>query len=190
MQFQAINPKVEVNGQTVLSVVEGMASFKDVAYDILAKHGIKDPKPGEWYNQQNWLDAFKEIAEEIGDFTLNSIGKKIPENADWPPTVNSVETALSSIDIAYHMNHRLDGKVLFNPENGQMKEGIGHYGYEKLEGNNVKMVCDNPYPCDFDKGIIEAAANKFKSGSEIVTIKQEGDCRKAGKETCTYLISW
>ncbi len=74
-QFEAFAPGVEVNGQTVLSVVEGMGTMRTMALQILARNGIPDPKPGQWYSQQAWLDAFKAIAESVSPATLFQIGK-------------------------------------------------------------------------------------------------------------------
>jgi hypothetical protein len=48
------------------------------------------------------------------------IGKSIPENAQFPPEINSIEAGLQAIDVAYHMNHRIDGKPLFDPKTGKM----------------------------------------------------------------------
>ncbi len=192
-QFVAFSAGVEVNGQTVMSVVSGMSTistFKEMALKILASKGIADPKPDAWYPQQAWLDAFKEIAAKIGSQTLLSIGKKIPENADWPPFVNSIETALSSIDIAYHMNHRINGKVMFDPGTGKLLEGIGHYTFEKVSDKKVKVVCQNPYPCDFDRGIVEAAATKFKPAGALVRVTTTDDGRKRGGESSTYTVEW
>ncbi|MFH1380703.1 MAG: hypothetical protein ABIH57_00835, partial [Candidatus Omnitrophota bacterium] len=166
-QFDAFVSGVEVNGQTILSVVEGMGEFRVLALDILRQNGIDNPQPLKWYSQQDWLNAFKVIHEKLGQYTLQQIGMKIPENADWPPEINDIESALASIDVAYHMNHRINGRVMFNPVNGTMEEGIGHYGYEKVSERKIKMVCDNPYPCDFDKGIILAVAKKFKPKDAI-----------------------
>ena len=137
-QFKAFAPGVEVNGETVLSVVAGVPGSETMAKQILAAAGIADPQPGKWYPQQAWLDAFKKLADEVGPRTLQSIGKAIPENAKWPPTVKRIETAMPSIDIAYHMNHR--------------GGDIGTYGYQKTGDRSGKMVCRNPYPCEFDRG--------------------------------------
>lgn len=178
-QFKAFSDKVEVNGETVLSVVNGVGVFKKQAMDILDKNGIHDPKPGQWFSQQAWLDSFKEIAVKIGPKSLFAIGKAIPANAQFPPDINTIEKALAAIDMAYHMNHR----------NGE----IGHYNLAKVEGRTAKMVCNNPYPCEFDKGIIEAMAQKFKPADSIMAIVEHDDseaCRKNGADTCTYLISW
>lgn len=192
-QFIAFTSGVEVNGETVLSVVNGVM-MKDFVNNTLKENGIADPQPGQWYSQQKWLDAFKFLSEKIGPIALYKIGRQIPENANWPPNVNSIETALASIDIAYHMNHRIAGTTLFNPITGAMKEGIGHYKYEKVSDKKIKMVCENPYPCEFDKGIIYEAAFKFKP-AEVTRIivsheKEEVACRKKGGRSCTYLVEW
>lgn len=127
-----------VNGQTVLSVVNGMGVFKSSGSRILDKHGLPNPVPTGWYPQQAWLDAFKEIAQSIGAKTLHQIGLSIPRNAKFPPGLDSLEKALSSIDVAYHLNHR----------GGE----IGHYQYTKSGPTQAVIVCRNPYPCEFDRG--------------------------------------
>jgi hypothetical protein len=191
MQFKAFEPEVEVNGQTVLAVVAGMKSATWVAERMLAAEGIVEPKPHEWYSQQAWLNAFRAIGERVGDLTLRKIGNSIPENADWPPGVSDVPGALASIDIAYHLNHRLHGDVLMNLETGEMSEGIGHYGFTATDDHTGVMVCRNPYPCEFDRGIIEAAAIKFRPiGSNIKVEHAPGPCRKRAAEACTYDIHW
>lgn len=178
-QFKAFASGVSVNGETVLSVVAGMGGFKAQALKILASHGIDDPQPGKWYPQQAWLDSFKEISESIGGKVLFEIGKKIPENAQWPPEVDSIEKALPSIDVAYHMNHK--------------GGDIGNYSFKQNDEKNGVMVCKNPYPCEFDRGIVTSVARKFKpAASPFVTVKHDdtAPCRAKGGDSCTYQISW
>ena len=192
-QFRAFNKNVEVNGQTVLSVVEGMGAFRSQAFRILKDHGIDTPVPDKWYSQQAWLDAFKEINDKIGDNTLQSIGKSIPENAQFPPEIDNIHKALAAIDIAYHMNHRLDGKVMFDPTTGKLTEGIGHYQYEKIDDRNGKMVCHNPYPSEFDRGIIMSMARKFKpADARDVKVELDPDkpTRRKSGDSCTFIIAW
>ncbi len=54
-----------------------MELFRNNALSILKQNGINDPKPGMWYKQQDWLNAFKDIASKVGASTLNNIGRKI-----------------------------------------------------------------------------------------------------------------
>ena len=177
-QFKAFAPGVEVNGETVLSIVDGMGVFKNAAFKILSENGISDPKPGNFYSQQAWLNAFKQISATVGSNTLFSIGQKIPENAQFPPEINSIDKALAAIDVAYHMNHR----------GGE----IGNYNFEKTGDKSAKMICNNPYPCDFDRGIIEAMTKKFKPAGSMVFVDHDDSqpCRKKEGESCTYIVKW
>lgn len=85
----------------------------------------------------------------------------------FPPEINTIEKGLAAIDIAYHMNHR----------GGE----IGHYKFQSTGNNSGKMVCDNPYPCEFDRGIIEAMAQKFKPKDSIMAFVEHDEsqpCRR------------
>jgi len=191
MQYRAFDPDIEVNGQTVLAVVAGMGAATWLAEKMLRDEGIDDPRPGEWYSQQAWLNAFKAVADKVGVLTLHKIGTSIPDNADWPPEIEDIHGALASIDVAYHLNHRKHGTILMDMGTKTMREGIGHYAYTRTDDGSGTMVCENPYPCDFDMGIVEATARKFHTpGAPINVAHEGGSCRKKGDEACTYLVSW
>ncbi len=178
-QFVAFAQGVKVNGETVLAVVNGMGAFKTRALELLQENGIHDPKPGMWYSQQAWLDTFKSISINIGPSTLNVIGKQIPESAQFPPGVDTLEKALASIDVAYKMNH----------QGGE----VGNYGFIQTGDRSAKMVCANPYPCEFDRGITQAIAKRFKpKDSYGVRINHDDStpCRKKDADNCVYLLEW
>ena len=71
---------------------------------------------------------------------LVSIGMKIPETAVFPPEIDSIDSGLNSIDVAYHMNHR----------GGE----IGVYQATTVSKQQIDVLCRNPYPDYFDYGII------------------------------------
>lgn len=180
-QFEAFDDDVEVNGQTVQSMIAGAGDvssiFEDRMEETLADHGIEEPRTDEWYAQQAYLDAFESVADSIGQRTLTNIGKKIPDQADWPPGIDSVPEGLESINEAYQMNHR----------NGD----IGYYEYEPMGDSEGKVFCKNPYPCAFDKGIVKAVVSRFSPESNLVTVSEEGDdCRQSGGDECVYHVSW
>jgi hypothetical protein len=177
-QFQAYEPRVMVNGQTVLAVVAGMGAFRETAVRLLERHAIVNPQPSAWYPQQAWLDAFREIAEQIGGKTLNQIGRSIPRHAKFPPGIDTVEKALGSLDAAYHLNHR----------GGE----IGHLTFSETGPSSGVVVCKNPYPCEFDQGLVEAVASQFKPAGSGVRVQHDltKPCRKKQGESCTYLVSW
>ncbi len=198
MQFVPFEEGIEVNGQTVWAIVAGFKSFAVLASTYLLQEGIGTPDkdgvvvvdPQAWYPQRAWLKAFEKISAHMGDSVLLEIGKAIPRNAIFPTWVKDIYTAIQSIDVAYHLNHRKKGRPMFNPATGAMTEGIGHYGYERFEGQKkIISVCENPYPCAFDLGILTAMAKKFEP-----SIRLEHDetrpCRKRGGDSCTYILTW
>lgn len=178
VQFKAFDSNVEVVGKTVRLVIETMGLFEQMATDIFAKHGITNVTDDGWYPQQAYLDVYREIYETVGPKTMKMIGKQVPEKVLWPPNITTIEAALASIDVAYHMNHR----------GGE----IGYYRFEQTGERSGKMVCYNPYPCPFDHGLIEATATKFVPPGGRVYVKHDESqpCRVTEGETCTYQISW
>jgi hypothetical protein len=190
-QFRAIDPRVEVNGETALAVVAGMGVFKSAALQLLAENHIEFPEAGRWYPQQDWLNAFKVIAERVGEATLRSIGRAIPENAQWPPAIESIKEALASIDVAYHINHRIGKELLFDQGSGRLREGIGHYRFEDSGPRQAFVVCDNPYPCAFDMGIVQAVAERFCTAGDRVQVEHADErCRKTDSAACAYRVTW
>ena len=174
-QFIPFDKGVEVRGETVLSVINALEHGQDSRRKILQENGISKPESGQWYSQQAWLNGFKQISEEIGKHTLFSIGKAIPEHAQFPP-IENLKDALGLIDVAYHMNHR----------NGE----IGHYNLTEFDESNRKavMVCNNPYPSEFDRGIITTMLRKFKPADSFrydVALDESQESRLNGGESCT-----
>lgn len=189
MQYVAFDPHVEVDGAAVLAIVDGVGAWSDSARRILAENGIADPQPGQWYPQQSWLNAFAAIAR-IGDRTLAAIGRHIPDSAQWPPEIESIQDALASIDVAYHMNHRKDGQPLFDPVSGIMGSGIGHYKLVSSTERSAEMVCSTPYPCPVDTGIVTAVAQSFAPVGAKVTVEHRPGCRAEGDESCALSLCW
>ncbi len=191
MQFKPFEPGIEVNGTTVKSIIAGFGIVSSLGKASLKDAGLPEQIVDEqWYLQEKWLRAFENIAMRFGEDTLFRIGLKIPSNAIFPEWIQTIDDAIKSIDVAYHMNHRKNGQVMFSPETGAMAEGIGHYGYQRIQGKNlIKSVCANPYPCSFDRGIISFMANKFQPNAKVEHDDSKV-CRKKGADECTYLITW
>jgi hypothetical protein len=174
--FKAFDLKAEVNGETVLGFVNGLGAFKRQALTILKECAIDNPTPGKWYSQQAWLDSFKLISEKFGASTLRQIGENVAKSANFPKEILTMEEALKSIDIAYHMNHR----------NGK----IGNYTYSRVDDETGKIECTNPFPDQFDLGLIKTVAETFKSPGKpfSVEIDQKKPIRGSGAESTTFII--
>lgn len=176
VEYEPLDSGVEVNGQTVLAVVEGLPEIlRDRGREILADKGIEQPEAGEWYPQEQWLASFAHLHENMGESALERIGEEIPDTADWPEGVDSIREGIESIETAYHMNHR--------------GGDIGHYEATRVDESCIHVVCDNPYPCAFDTGILRGVVKTVhEQGARIEEI---GDgCRSDGAEACRYEIKW
>ncbi|QHS17674.1 hypothetical protein [Halopenitus persicus] len=179
---EAFDRNVEVNGQTVVTIVEkAMGRFSEAyrerALAALAEEGITDPDPDEWYPQQAWLNAFETIADELQPHVLDRLGEQLPDVADWPNDFESVPDGLRSIDEAYRRNHR----------GGE----IGHYRFERTDDRAGELTCHTPYPCPFDRGLIRGVAERYAPMDAFVFIEETGStCRRTGDDTCVYTVYW
>lgn len=192
-EYKVFEDNIEALGGGVMAFLTDAAG-KTYRENILKKHGIYPPDPEAWYDLQSFLNAFKELGDSIGGMTLFQIGKLVTEKAPFPP-MKELEEALHSINVAYHMNHRKEGKPMFNPETGQMLSGIGEYKILKYDVDLKRaMIWSNsPYPSKFEEGIITQVARMFKPESSMriaVKLDETKETRKSGAESNTYLISW
>lgn len=187
--YVAFRPGIEVLGQSVLAIVDAMGRYAVLAENALARQGIKSVVQGSWYPQQAFLNAFREVAFEIGENTLFAMGKKIPDVSAFPPEIVGVDQALARIDAAYHAQHRDKAGPLLDPATGSMREGIGHYAFHRDGVRSGVMVCNTPYPSDFDRGIVTGVARRFRPHATVV-MDESQPSRKRGGDSCTYLIAW
>ena len=182
IQYKSPNKEVEVNKPSVLTIVNSMERGRETRVSILLEHGINIEK-GEWFNLQKFLDGLSGIARNIGPMNLFLIGKAVIDNSEFPP-IKDLEEGLRSLNIAYHMNHRLDGKPLFDPATGKIRDVIGNYELTEFDAQSKKavIVCDGPYPSKFDEGIITQMVRRFKpiSSFEKIELDPTKETRREG----------
>ena len=199
MQFKAFEPGIDVYGSSIDAIVEAFKLFPSIVMKRLVSHGIGEIKGRNevqiqrdaWYSQASWLAAFENIAKTVGSRALFQIGQHVPKYAVFPPTVTDVHRGIASIDVAYHMNHRKAGQVMFDPATGHKIGGIGSYGYasDGPTARKIVSVCENPYPCDFDRGILTTIATRFERNARVAH-DERSPCRNNGADSCTYVVSW
>jgi hypothetical protein len=192
MDVKSIEASIEVSGVSLGAIIEGFKAFRSVAMKIMTAHGLSHNGAVDttrWYPLANWLRCLPAIAKEVGPNVLFDIGESVPRNAKFPDSIVDIDSAMRSNDIAYHMNHRKNGIMMFNPASGVMLDGIGHYGYER-KGDEKKIIvrCDNPYPCKLDHGILTAMARRFQMRAAVAHESKE--CRSKGDDACTYVVTW
>jgi hypothetical protein len=173
--FEASSSAVQVDGRTVLSVISGMM-IRSVGQELLRREGLEELTPDGWFSQQAWLNVFRAISERLGPDTLYSIGYRIPYSAEFPAhMMKDVATALESIDVAYHNAHR----------GGE----IGCYEYSQVVEGTFQIRCNNPYPCDFDFGIVNSLVERFRGSQMYYVTHLPGSCRKLGGAECRYQVT-
>jgi hypothetical protein len=190
---------IEVSGMAMSSFIKAFRLFPGVLTKYLIKYGISRDEqsasiePGAWYPLSGWIALTKAVEREVGPNSLFAVGQNVPGLAAYTPELqdqlSTIEGAMRVLDVGYHMNHRKNGVRMFNPANGQMLEGIGHYGVQRTEGQRHAMaIFDNPYPCDFDRGILTAAVKISEPRAKVT--HSGTSCRKRYDPCCTYAITW
>jgi hypothetical protein len=174
-EFISFEPNVEVSGRVVLST---FAAPDEQTGPVLEKYSLSKVSPEAWYPLQSMLDVLRELAE-MGHFNMVAIGMTIPDVALFPPEIDTVEKALTSLGEAYQMNHR----------GGE----IGEYVFKKIGERSGEVLCRNPYSSDFDYGLIYRLIQKYRpddSDSFRVVRDDSVSNRKNGGDACTYHVSW
>ena len=196
MKIEELDPALEVNREGVQIVVDGFRGFTLLANQIMIAEGVGADDgegnlvmpPGAWNNLRSYLKALRRIEQEFGSQVLRDSGQALPKHVILPPAITDIYSALGSLDVAYHMNHRKNGEMLFNPATGKMQEGIGHYRYEGKAGDTkLSITSDGPYPCGYDHGLVIGFAHRFKANAQVV---HGPTCRSKGAASCTYTVSW
>ncbi|MGH1335826.1 MAG: hypothetical protein ACRBFS_06830 [Aureispira sp.] len=168
----------KVLGQALLTSIMGLPTFaQNNMLKTLATLGIPDPDPKAWYDLQIALDFYDKVTEDFGPNTLFDLGKAVPEKAVFPSGVDSIDSGMNLIDTAYNMNH---------------KEGdIGFYKLisHDVENKKIIMHCYNPYPCNFDRGLLTAMARKFKTGVRVIVDETKPNKAKGDNESW-YIITY
>jgi hypothetical protein len=187
---------IEVSGQSVAGTMAAFQQYKSIPHRFLVSEGIGTPggdgnvtvDPQRWYPLENWLRAFGRIGQEVGPAVLSQIGAAVMQNIEWPPGMTSVEGLVRFIDAGYHMHHRKNGQLMFDPKTGSMTAGIGNFAYKGEDRTRYFVECANPYPCPFDKGVLGGALRRLGTGTLAVHDTTTGECRAKGSRSCTYVV--
>lgn len=189
---------LEVNGSALVAVLSGFSAYRSVALRYLSRYGLirfdgaleRGLDVTEWYLLSDWLDAMNAIISEVGANVVYDIGAAVPRYAHFPDDIDGIVSAIASIDVAYHLNHRRGGVVMYNEATLEMIEGIGHYASVRVPNERrIVVASDTPYPCRFDHGLIAAMALRFERRALTVHDDARG-CRERGDSSCSYVVTW
>jgi hypothetical protein len=187
---------IEVSGQSVAGTMWAFQQYKSMPNRFLVSEGIGTSGPDgnvtidpqKWYPLESWLRAFGRIGQEVGPAVLTQIGTSVMQNIEWPTGMTSMEGLVRFIDAGYHMHHRKNGQVMFDPKTGAITPGIGNFQYKGEDKTRYLVECANPYPCPFDKGILAGAIRRLGTGSLAVHDTTTSECRSKGGRSCTYVV--
>jgi hypothetical protein len=164
-------------GETLLKAIHSLPQFTQKnLFKVLEEVGIPNLAADAWYAIQALDNFYRQIEEKFGPNTLFDMGKAIPENAKFPPGINTIDDSLQLTDMAYNMNHK------------------GYVGFHKLlshDRDNKKIIIHShtPYPADFDRGMFTAIARGFKTGVKVTVDESRADEKKDEKERW-YIITY
>lgn len=174
--YQTFHPNNEAKGAAILAAMAALDA-KQVK-KLMEANGIESVDAETWYPQELELNILKSINSQ-NFLDMVSVGMKIPEIAAFPPNITDVHGALGLLDAAYHMNVR-------GPE-------VGEYRYEKTGERSATVTAYNPYPSDFDYGLIYSLVKRFRpNDSKAVLVKRDDTManRNNGGDSCVYHITW
>ncbi len=165
-EFQFSDPSVLVSGPVIQTFLSALGPYQARGMKVVRRTFKVDDvltDPGAFYPLPQYLAVMDEFQKQFGDGFLQRMGILIFENVvrtNLPEHISNVESALAWIDAAYHANH----------SNAAGKIGGYHWTTGKDGG---LMVCDNPYPCSFDVGVILAVAKGFKPNATLSHVNPE-----------------
>jgi hypothetical protein len=180
-QYRAYDPAVCVWGTSMLGCIAGLEKAglpPGEALEHLREGGIASLEPEGWYPQQPYLDMLRQVEQDHGEGALRAMARQVPDTSKFPPGIHTLVQALQTLDLAYQMNHR--------------GGAIGHYACLPLGPRDVELICQTPYGCAFDLGILDALIQAFaEPGTRPILTHQPGSgCRREGDVACTYRITW
>jgi hypothetical protein len=196
MQFRPIERNIEVSGRAIGFMTAGFRIRPSLGLRYLERFGLTRPgpdgkpalDPDGWYSQEAWLKCFEAVYAEIGPNTTFEIGRQLGGNYPIPPDLDGLAAAFRWLDLGFHFAHRKGGKPMCDPNTRAMTEGIGHYGCRVDGPRRIVSVCDNPYPCELDRGIEQGLASRFERAARVD--HDAGECRSQGGARCTYVVTW
>jgi hypothetical protein len=192
-----IGPEFQVRGAVLQGFVEAFGGFSilagrfltDAGIGTLDESGMIQLDSAGWYSMNAFVRVYLRIEREVSASIVYKVGLSLPRNVPFPPHIQDVESALRSIDVAYHMNHGRGGEALFDPETGILREGIGHYRVRTASKRQAVVECEDPYPCDLDRGLVEAVATRFQPAAKVAH-DPKIRCRKQGGTACHFVVEW
>ncbi|AKU99409.1 hypothetical protein AKJ09_06073 [Labilithrix luteola] len=178
--FDFSDTSVCVSRSGIAPLLAAFGAYQARGERVIKRHlGVEDLHTGGdgLYPVPRFLEAIRELQEQFGPSFIHRMGVLVFEKSTFPPGLDSAAKVLASLDHAFHMNH----------PNARGK--LGGYHWTSASDGRGSMVCDTPYPCSLDAGILEGVLAHFSTRASV-SHDEAKPCRAKGGESCTYLVEW
>jgi hypothetical protein len=180
-EFEFGDKSVFIRRGAISPFLAAFGAYQSRGEKVVIRHlGVTElsADPNALFSLVGYLSALRELQEQFGPSFIRKMGSLVFSKAVFPPGLDTTEKVLDSLNVAFHMNH---------DDNAAGK--IGSYQWTPTGDRRGTMVCDNPYPCALDLGILEAVATRFSESGKVVHDDSQ-PCRHKGGNTCTYSVEW
>ncbi len=165
MEFVCPDPHAQVRAANVRATLDAFQLRPSIGQRLIERHSlaVSDLRPENFMPVQRWLDALKEIQQEIGTGLVHRVGMALLQNADFPPQFDSIDAVFANMDAIYYANHRGD---------------VGHYKTSRSPEGIWTIECATPYPRHFEHGAVEGVcrnATFTKGRGHVVDYKPGPD---------------
>ena len=179
-EFDCSDERIQVRRGVVDAFVAAFGPYKARGERVVCRHlGIESigTDPEGWFSAPRFFSAMAELQDQFGSPFMRKVGSFIFDKAVFPPGIDALTKGMEVVDTAYYKNH-----------SDEAKGRIGGYHWHPGTARAGKMICDNPYPCAFDLGIIETIARRFEPSAAVVHVA--GACRHEAGDACSYAVEW
>lgn len=175
MEFVSNDPKAMVRAANVRATLDAFQLVPSLGRKLIERHklSVDDLRPDNFILVQSWLDALRDIQQQVGPSKVRTVGSFTVENADIPPIFPTADEMIMVINNLYHANHKGD---------------VGDYIVTRKDSLTLEVRCETPYPRMFEWGLIEGFCKnqRFKHPGRYKV--EYIEAQPAGKHTCTIMV--
>ena len=171
-------PGMEISGQLAISMLHNMQS--DSFKTFLAKNGLTEIIPEQWYPFQSVLNVFRDVAQQRGaTFDFVAVGLDAVDRYDLPPQL----AGMSLEEFFLNVLPKVPGKQYRNGESTQLL-------VEKVGEHHLLIRAITAYPDDTVYGFVYGFARRFAPRGTHFTVKDDEQTTRrdqGGEETLLHL---
>ena len=144
-----------------LAIKAYIAGVSGDALPLLAKYGFDGEIEDQgWYARRDLLVMLDETMQSSPRIDMISVGLQFAHFAPFPADLDSVETALASLDPVYQASH-------------QHLPDSDRWEFERVNDNNYLARDYTPYPVNFSYGLVFGLVERYAPQEAHVSVHTE-----------------